>query len=88
LKDIDKKIIIVSKNIDNKLKNKYEKQYHNVEFINNDSFHDRFIILDRYVLYSCGASFKDLGKKCFAITKFNDIRYVEKILETINLNKI
>jgi len=85
LKDIDKKIIIVSKNIDNKLKNKYEKQYHNVEFINNDSFHDRFIILDRYVLYSCGASFKDLGKKCFAISKFNDIRYVDKIIEVLDI---
>ena len=85
LKDIDKKIIIVSKNIDNKLKNKYEKQYNNVKFIYNDSFHDRFIILDRYVLYSCGASFKDLGKKCFAISKFNDVKYVDKILEVLNI---
>ena len=61
LKDIDKKIIIISKNIEKTLRSKYEKQYKNVEFINNDSFHDRFIIIDRKILYSCGASFKDLG---------------------------
>ena len=69
LKKIDKKIIIVSKNIDIVLKDKYEKQYKNVEFINNTSFHDRFIILDRKKIYLCGSSFKDLGKKCFAISE-------------------
>ena len=83
LKDIDKKIIIISKNIDKILKNKYEKQYKNVEFINNDSFHDRFIIIDRKILYSCVASFKDLGKKCFAISKFSDKEYLDKLLEII-----
>lgn len=44
LKDINLKIIIVSKNIDRVLKEKYIKQYKNVEFIDNSSFHDRFII--------------------------------------------
>ena len=83
LKDIDKKIIIISKNINKILKNKYEKQYKNVEFINNDSFHDRFIIIDRKILYSCGASFKDLGKKCFAINEFNNKEYLDKLLEII-----
>ncbi len=67
LRKIDKKIIIVSKNMDEIWKVKYESQYNNITFINNNSFHDRFIILDKEKLYSCGASFKDLGKKCFAI---------------------
>lgn len=86
LKDINLKIIIVSKNIDNVLKEKYTKQYKNVEFIDNNSFHDRFIILDRSKLYTCGASFKDLGKKCFAISEFNDINYLEQIINTLNIN--
>lgn len=85
LKKIDKHIIIVSKNIDEILKKKYESQYSNIVFINNDSFHDRFIIIDKETLYSCGSSFKDLGKKCFAISEFNDKEYLEKILKTINL---
>ena len=85
LTSIDKKIIIVSKNIDKILKNKYESQYSNVTFINNNSFHDRFIIIDRKMLYSSGASFKDLGKKCFGIHKLNDLEYLVKILKIINI---
>lgn len=77
LKKIDK---IVSRNIDEILKNKYEKQYTNITFMNNDSFHDRFIIIDRCKLYSCGYSFKDLGKKCFAINRIEDVEIIEKVL--------
>ena len=86
LKEINKKIIIVSKNIDDKLKNKYENQYNNVTFINNNSFHDRFIIIDRNKLYSCGASFKDLGKKCFSINENNIREYLEELLNIIFKN--
>ena len=85
LKNIDKKIIIVSKNINDTLKEKYESQYSNITFINDDSFHDRFIILDRELFYTCGASFKDLGKKSFAINEFHDTKYLVKILEILNL---
>lgn len=84
LKKVNKRIIIVSKNIDNILKKRYESQYSNVIFINNNSFHDRFIILDRSKLYSCGASFKDLGKKCFAINEFLDNDYLIRLLKELN----
>ena len=86
LKDINLKIIIVSKNIDIVLKEKYTKEYKNALFIDNNSFHDRFIVLDRSKLYTCGASFKDLGKKCFAISEFNDINYLEQIINALNIN--
>ena len=85
LKKINRKIIIVSKNIDETLIKKYESQYNNVTFIKNDSFHDRFIILDRKRLYSCGSSLKDVGKKCFAINEFEDNFYIKDILKTINI---
>ena len=83
LKNINKNIIVVSSNIDNILKKKYEKEYNNIKFINNNSFHDRFIILDRKKLYSCGASFKDIGKKCFYIGKISDKEYLTKILNIL-----
>lgn len=83
LKNINKTIIIVSKNIDEVLKSKYESQYNNIKFIYNNSFHDRFIILDKNKLYSCGSSFKDLGKKCFAINEFDDMEYLNRILEIL-----
>ena len=85
LKKIERKIVIVSKNIDEILKKKYESQYNNVTFINNSSFHDRFIIMDRKKLYSCGSSFKDLGKKCFSINKIDDENILNILLNNINL---
>lgn len=83
LKNVDRKTIIVSKNIDNKLMNKYQNQYKNVSFIHNESFHDRFIIIDRIRLYICGSSLKDFGKKCFGISELNDKDYILKILDKI-----
>lgn len=76
LKGVDKKIMVVSRNINKVLREKYEKQYKNIVFVENGSFHDRFIIIDRRKLYVCGASFKDLGKKCFAIHEFSDKEYL------------
>ena len=72
IKDVNKKIIIISKNIDNKLKEKYEEQYHNVTFIYNNTIHDRYIILDRKRLFHSGISFKDMGKSTFSITEFDN----------------
>ena len=62
---------------------KYNRQYHNLKVIYSDKFHDRFIILDKKVLYHSGASYKDLGNKCFAITKIKDKEYLETIIKNI-----
>ena len=85
LRNINKNIIIISSNVDETLKNKYLKQYNNIKFIKNSSYHDRFIIIDRSIVYHCGASFKDLGKKCFSIHEINDKEYVKTILKNINI---
>lgn len=50
LRNIDRKIIILSKKLDEILINKYTSQYKNVVFIGNNPFHDRYIILDKKVL--------------------------------------
>ena len=84
LRKINKKIIVISSNIDETLKKKYLEQYSNVMFINNNSYHDRFIIIDRKQLFHCGASFKDLGKKCFGINEIENKIEIEKMLENIN----
>ena len=72
------------KNIDIK---KYNKQYHNLKVIYSDKFHDRFTIIDRKNLYHSGASYKDLGNKCFAITKMEDKEYLETIIKNIGEDK-
>jgi len=85
LKDINKNIIIISKNISDELEKKYVSQYHNVSFIRDDSFHDRFIIIDKQILYHCVSSFKDLGKKCFAINKIEDKNILDNFIKEINV---
>lgn len=80
---IQKDVLIVTKNINKKDLEMYEHQYQNVKIIKNDSFHDRFIIIDKKTLYHCGASFKDLGKKCFAITKMTDEEILSQLLVKI-----
>ena len=87
IKDISVDIKIVSSNIDSTLKKKYESQYSNVTFINNNTFHDRFIIIDRKELYNSGTSFKDLGKKCFSLNKIEDKEILSNIIKKIGEKK-
>lgn len=83
IKNINVKVKIYTENIDNISKEKYEKQYNNLEIINTHIFHDRFIIIDNKELYHSGASFKDLGKKCFAITKIEDNSILKELLNKL-----
>ena len=84
LRNVDRKIIVISSNINDILREKYLMQYSNVSFINNNSYHDRFIIIDRKIVFHCGASFKDLGKKCFSIHEIENKQEINKIIENIN----
>ena len=59
---------------------KFNEQYPRLEVKFSNEYHDRFIIIDNTV-YHLGASLKDLGKKCFAISKIEDKTLIEKILE-------
>jgi hypothetical protein len=86
LRNYNKKVIVISSKINNTLKNNYLKQYKNVKFINNDSYHDRFIIIDRKRVFHCGASFKDLGKKCFAINEIENNKEIEELINDIILD--
>ena len=83
IKNIKVNIKVYTENIDNTARKKYEKQYSNLEIINTDIFHDRFIIIDNKILYRSGASFKDLGKKCFAMTKIDDTKIIKDLLERL-----
>ena len=83
IRNINVKVKVYTENIDNISKEKYEKQYSNIEIINTNTFHDRFIIIDNRVLYHSGASFKDLGKKCFAITKIVEDNILKELLDKL-----
>ena len=74
-------VVLTSPNCNlNKLDiNKFNKQYPVLKVARTNKFHDRFIVIDNRQLYHVRASLKDLGKKCFAISKIEDDEYIEKI---------
>ena len=46
-------------------------QYPKLAVRYNETFHDRFLIIDDRELYLIGASLKDLGRKCFGFSKMD-----------------
>ena len=67
-------------NIENLDIKKFNKEYPILKVAKTNKFHDRFIIVDNKEMYHLGASIKDLGKKCFAINRIEDIEIIEKII--------
>ena len=59
---------------------KFNEQYPILKIAKTDKFHDRFIIIDDKDLYHCGASLKDLGKKCFGINKIEGMGLIESVI--------
>ena len=64
----------------------FNAQYPSLEVHITDEFHDRFLILDRKRMYHIGASVKDAGRRTFEISENKDGRYLDMILERLNLN--
>ena len=62
---------------------KFNKQYPSLKLTYTNKFHDRFIVIDNKELYHCGASLKDLGKKCFVISKMKDTKFMETVDNSI-----
>ena len=84
LRDIKVNIKVYSKNFDLELIKKYNSQYSNISTFIHNGFHDRFIILDKSILYHCGSSFKDLGIKCFAINRVESYKILNSLLSELN----
>ena len=63
---------------------KYNKQYHNMIVIFNDSFHDRYFIIDKTQVYHCGTSINRIGYKTFSINLITDKEVCNIFINTIN----
>ncbi len=67
------KLTIYTQKITEQLKldiKKHNEQYPTVEVKKLKKSHDRFLVIDSKELYHIGASLKDLGKRWFAVSKF------------------
>ena len=62
---------------------KFNRQYPVLKVIKTNKFHDRFIMIDDCELYHCGASIKDLGGKCFAISKIENNDFINLLQKAI-----
>lgn len=65
----------------------FNAQYPTLIVKKTQVFHDRFIIIDRKTAYHIGASIKDAGKKCFAISLLQDPGLVADLLSRLHLIK-
>ena len=60
---------------------KYNEQYHNLKVIYNDTFHDRFFIIDNKTIYHCGTSINRIGYKTFCINIISDKDVYKSLIE-------
>ena len=63
----------------------FNQQYPKLEVNYTGVFHDRFLIIDDERAYHIGASLKDAGKKCFAISLLNDSGVIYDILQRLDI---
>ena len=65
--------------------NKFNVQYPKLSVKTTTDFHDRFLIIDDEEGYFIGASIKDAGKKSFAITKIEDGKMVQNLINKVDM---
>ncbi len=82
--DIEVILITTDKLLTKEDINKYNKQYHNLKVIYNNTFHDRYFILDDTLIYHCGTSINRIGYKTFSITLINDIDVCNLLISKID----
>lgn len=87
IKRLDVNVIIITKK-DNLLTKqdiiKYNKQYHNLKVIYDNTFHDRYFVIDNNVIYHCGASINRIGYKTFSITLVGDEEMCSLLINKID----
>ena len=75
IRNIEVKVILITSNKSNLREidiNKYNMEYSNLELVYNNTFHDRYIIVDKTIIYHLGASINHAGSKTFSINILED----------------
>lgn len=92
IKRLDVKVTIITKPNSLLIKQDveiYNKQYHNLKVIYDNTYHDRYFIIDNKEIYHCGTSINRIGSKTFSITLMNDKDSYIKLLDRVNkINKL
>ena len=86
IKRLDIKVTIITKPNNLLTKQdieKYNKQYNNLKVIYDNTYHDRYFIIDNKEIYHCGTSINRIGYKTFGVTLMNDEDTFNKLLERV-----
>lgn len=86
LRNVNCNIVTITKNkrISETEINRFNEQYNNLKVTYNDTFHDRYFVIDRKTIYHCGTSLNHAGSKTFSINLINDKVILETLLKRIN----
>lgn len=87
IRKLNCEVILITKNSDRLSENeiqKYNIQYHNLKVVRNNSFHDRYFVIDKKNIYQSGASINNSGEKIFSINKLDDESVKNVLLQNIN----
>ena len=86
IKRLNSEVIIITRNnnfITRQDIQKYNKQYHNLKIVYNNTFHDRYFILDNQIVYHCGASINRIGYKTFSINLIGDNTLCQSLIDKV-----
>ena len=64
---------------------RYNKQYNNLSVIYNNTFHDRYFVIDNDIVYHCGASINRIGYKTFSINLISDTKVRAILIKEISI---
>ena len=86
-RNISVNVILITSN-KSKLKEtdikKYQLQYTNLDIKYDDTFHDRYIIIDKITIYHLGSSINHAGSKTFSINILEDSVVKDSLLNIVS----
>ena len=88
IKRLNVEVIVITKKdnlLTNQDINKYNKQYHNLKVVFNNTFHDRYFIIDKKEVYHCGTSINRIGYKTFSINLISDKEVCSSLIDKARL---
>ena len=87
IRKIKKQVILITRKNNELSKldiSKYQEQYNNLKIIYNNTFHDRYIILDNTTVYHLGTSINHAGSKTFGINILTDEFVIDNLINKIS----
>lgn len=63
---------------------KYNKQYHNLKIVYDDTYHDRYLIIDKRRVYHLGASLNHVGSRTFSINIISDKEVIDLLINHVS----